>query len=66
MKVTAFDHVIAVVTVIGSLEIPPVTMKVSGTVTEEAFTARQPPETSQTTRSVATIASPTMIEVLIL
>lgn len=66
MKATAFDHVNAVVAVIGSLEIPPVTVKVSVTVTEEAFAARQPPETSQTTRSVATMAGPTMTEVLIL
>ena len=66
MEATAFDHVKAVVAVIGSLEIPPVTVKVSVTVTAEAFAARQPPETSQTTRSVATMAGPTMTDVLVL
>ena len=50
---------------IGSLEIPPVTVKVSVTVTAEAFAAGQPPETSQTTWSVATMAGLAMTDVLV-
>lgn len=56
----------AVVAVIGTIEIPPVTVNVSVTVTAEAFAAGHPPETSQTIRALATIAGPTMTEVLVL
>ena len=66
MEDTAFDHANEVIAVIASLWTPPVTVKVSVTVTAEAFADGQPPETSQTTRSVETMAGPTMTEVLVL